>query len=69
MYIGDFLLKKGIISELQKDEVLEIQITAKLENKSHKKFGEILIEKGYIDKKTLEKVLTENKESNENHPK
>ena len=53
--IGELLLKKGLITEDQLNKALEEQ------QKSGKRLGDILVELGFIDRETLERILSEYK--------
>ncbi|HEX7056018.1 MAG TPA: ATPase, T2SS/T4P/T4SS family [Bacilli bacterium] len=51
MRLGELLIMHGLITELQLDEALKLQVSSK------KKLGEILIELGYLTERQLVEVL------------
>lgn len=53
--IGDFLLRIGAMTRDQVDEVLKAQ--SEDDDEEPRMFGEIAIEKGYIDDSALEKYI------------
>ena len=50
--IGEFLVRIGAMTEKQCEEILQIQ---QLGDKRY--FGEIAVEKGFVDKEALKKYL------------
>ncbi len=50
--IGEFLVKIGAMTQAQRDEVLEIQ-----KHEPHRLFGEIAVEKGYINDMAVDTFL------------
>ncbi|MCX7679718.1 MAG: chemotaxis protein CheA [Spirochaetes bacterium] len=49
--IGEILVRRGILTEAELDEVLAIQ------HKTNKKIGDIIIEKGFADEKSVRQAL------------
>lgn len=57
--IGDTLVRKGYLSEQQLQVALSIQEKIRLENGSAPLLGQILVNFGYVDRLTLDNVITE----------
>ena len=51
--LGDFLIRIGVMDELQVEEVLRIQ----REDEEPRMFGEIAVERGYIDDDALRRYI------------
>jgi len=53
--IGELLVEAGLITQEQVQKVLEIQ-----KSNPDRKFGEVVVNEGFIDKKTLTEFLLDN---------
>ncbi len=59
--IGGFMVRIGAITSVQVEEILKKQ-----EKEPHKRFGEIAIEYGYIDKGALSEYLKSKEKEKKN---
>lgn len=55
-YLGEYLVTKGIITQIQLKEVLQVQIQLRQKGQNML-FGELLLRAGYVTKEALENVL------------
>ena len=57
MFFGEYLVKNGILTEDQLNEILKVQLKISTESGKRKLLGDIAVDLGYIKKNKIEEAF------------